>query len=183
MGGGDGRATTLEGKKERVSAVKELLEKSQMIYSVPGSSLTVKQVQQLRRSLPEGTTMSVVKNKLMARALEGTEFEVASGSLLKGSNMWFFIEEDIKASISALSAFTKENKKEDTHSPLGGVIEGQVLDAAAVDAVSKLPSKKELYAQIAGCINAVPTKLARAVKAPTSKLARAIKLATDKNNE
>ena len=183
MGGGDGYATTLEGKKQRVSAIKELLGKSKMIYSVPASSLTVKQVQNLRRSLPEGTTVSVVKNKVMARSLEGTEYEVGTGSLLKGANMWFFIEEDIGASIKAFNAFVKESNKKETHFPLGGVIDGQVLDSAGVDAVSKLPSKKELYAQIAGRIKAVPTKLARVIKEPNAKLARAIKLATEKNNE
>ena len=183
MGGADGFASTLEGKKERAQNVKGLLEGSQMIFSAPASSLSVKQVQGLRRSLPEGTTVSVVKNKIMARALEGTEYEVASGSLLKGANMWFFIEQDIGATIKAFNAFVKESNTKDTHFPLGGVIEGQVLDGAGVDAVSKLPSKKELYAMIAGRIKAVPTKLARVIKAPNTKLARVIKLATEKNNE
>lgn len=43
--------------------------------------------------------------------------------------------------------------------------------------------KQELYAQIAGSIKAVPTKLARVVKANPEKLARAIKMATADENE
>jgi len=181
--GGDGGASTMEHKVAKVSRVKSLLETSQMIFSVPGSSVTVKEVQNLRRALPDTTTVSIVKNKLMARALEGTDFDVASGTLLKGSNMWFFIEEDIGSSIKVFQDFVKENNKKDTHFPLGGVIEGDLLDSAGVIAVSKLPSKKELYAKIAGSIKQVPTKLARVVKATPTKLARAIKLATEKNDE
>lgn len=183
-GGSSGFATTLEGKKEKVEAVQELLETSQMIFTVPASEVTVSESQTLRRSMPEGTTISVVKNTLMNRAVQGTEYEEATAGLLKGSNMWFFIEEDIGASIKAWNAFTKETGKKETHEILGGVVEGVEYDSKGIDAIGKLPSKKELYAKIAGSIKAVPTKVARVIKAPNSKLARAIKLATaDEDSE
>jgi len=184
FGGSSGYATTLDGKKEKVETVKGLLDTSQMIFTVPASSLSVSESQSLRRSMPEGTTISVVKNTLMSRAVEGTEYEQATSDLLKGSNMWFFIEEDIGASIKAWNAFAKESGKKETHSILGGVVEGTAYDQKGIDAIGKLPSKQELYAQIAGSIKAVPTKVARVIKAPNSKLARAIKLATaDEDSE
>jgi large subunit ribosomal protein L10 len=176
MGGAQGHATTLEGKKAVVGRVKELLDSSEMVFSIPAGSMTVAQTQTLRRSLPEGTTMSTIKNKLMLRALEGTEYESAA-SLVKGPNTWFFIQEDISGTIKAFSAFTKAESKQESHPILGGVIEGEVYDSAGVEAIGKLPSKLELYAKIAGSIKAVPTKVARVIKAPNSKLARAIKLA------
>merc|ERR1712051_486781 len=126
-----------------------------------------KQVQTLRRSLPEGTTMSVVKNKLMKRAIDGTEYD-AGETRLSGANMWFF---------------TKEANKKETHTILGGVIDGQTYDSTQCEQIGKLPSKLELIGQIAGSIKAVPTKVGRVIKAPNSKLARAIKLATEKNTE
>jgi large subunit ribosomal protein L10 len=178
FGGSTGYASTLAGKTEKIANVKGLLESSEMIFTVPASSLTVTQSQNLRRSMPEGTTISVVKNTLMNRAVEGTEFEEATQGLLKGSNMWFFIEEDIGGSIKAWNAFTKETGKKETHSILGGIVEGVGYDSEGVEAIGKLPSKKELYAKIAGSIQQVPTKVARVIKAPNSKLARAIKLAT-----
>lgn len=182
MGGASGFATSLEGKIARVERVKTLLDSSDMIFTMPASSMTVGETQTLRRSLPEGTTMSVIKNKLMNRAVEGTDFE-ASASLLKGANAWFFIEDDIGGTIRAVKAFLKESGKTETHSINGGVMEGTVYDAAGVDAIGKLPSKDELYAKIAGSIKAVPTKVARVIKAPNSKLARAIKLATMPDEE
>jgi large subunit ribosomal protein L10 len=147
-----------------------------MVFAVSASALTVAESQTLRQGMPAGTTVKVVKNKLMARAVEGTDYEAAT-SLLKGANMWFFVEEDIGATVKSYKAFCKEAAKQETHPFLGGVLEGTVYDAAGVDAIGKLPSKQELYAQIAGSIKAVPTKVAAVVKAPNSKLARAIKLA------
>ena len=178
MGGASGFATSLDGKKEKVARVQELLDTSEMIFAVPASSITVSESEQLRRSMPEGTTISVVKNKLMSRAIEGTEYETAA-SMLKGANMWFFIEDDIGASIKAWKSFVKETGKKETHDIFGGVIEGEFYDAKGCQTIGNLPSKDELYAKIAGSIKAVPTKVARVIKAPNSKLARAIKLPTE----
>lgn len=177
MGGASGFATSLDGKKEKVARVQELLETSEMVFAVPASVITVSEAQQLRRSLPEGSVVSVVKNTIMTRAIEGTEYEAAA-SMMKGANMWFFIEEDIGGTIKAWKSFVKETGKGDTHSIFGGVIEGTYYDDQGIEAIGKLPSKDELYARIAGSIKAVPTKVARVIKAPNSKLARAIKLAT-----
>lgn len=181
MGGASGHATTLPGKQEKVDRVKSLLDTSEMIFTVPAGSMTVSETQELRKSLPEGTVMSVVKNKLMARAMEGTDYECA-GELLKGPNMWFFIEEDIGATIKAFNKFAKDQDKKESHPIKGGTMEGVVYDANGVDAIGKLPSKIELITRIAGGINAVPTKLARVVKAPGEKMARAIKLATEEES-
>ena len=183
MGGSSGYATSLEGKKERVEKVKGLLDSSEMLFSAPASGLTVSEVQTLRRSLPEGTTMSVIKNKLMKRACEGTEYEEATSGLLKGANMWFFIEEDIGASVKAFNAFTKDYSKKETHEIIGGVLEGKAYDQAGVKAISKLPSKIELITKIAGSIKAVPTKVAKVIKEPGNKLGRAIKMATEEGSD
>eukprot|EP01083_Nonionella_stella_P113278 333877_1 len=182
FGGARGGATTLDGKTETVGAVKELLDSSEMIFTTPASGISVSQVQTLRRSLPEGTTVKVVKNKLMNRAIEGTEYEIA-GDMLKGANMWFFIEEDIGGTVKSFNSFTKENDLKESHSILGGTMDGEKYDSAGVTAISKLPSKQDLIAMIAGSINAVPTKLARVVKAPGEKMARAIKLACEEGND
>eukprot|EP01082_Thalassiosira_pseudonana_P002778 g2736.t1 g2736 contig12:703543-704187(-) len=183
FGGARGGATTLDGKKATVTHVKELLDSSEMVFTVPASGITVSKVQGLRRNLPEGTTVKVVKNKLMARAIEGTEYAPIGDQFLTGANMWFFIEEDIGGTVKTWNQFVKEAGLKDTHSILGGNIEGVNYDTKGVDAISKLPSKMELIAQIAGAVKAVPTKVARVVKAPGMKVARAIKLAGEEVNK
>jgi len=177
-GGASGYATSLEGKKARVEKLKGLLDTSEMIFTMPANHLSVDEVQTLRKSLPESTTMSVVKNKIMGRATAGTDYEEATASLLKGANMWFFIEEDIGATVKAVTAFQKDYAKAETHGIIGGIIEGVAYDAKGVSDISKLPSKIELITKIAGSIKAVPTKVAKVIKAPGDKLGRAIKLAT-----
>lgn len=182
FGGAQGGSTTREGKSATVDRVKSLLNTSEMIFTVPASSLTVSESQLLRRSMPENTTICVVKNTLMNRALEGTEFQGAA-EFLKGANMWFFIEDDISGTIKAYKEFLKEMDMADTHTILGGVLEGTAYDPAGVEAIGKLPSKIEMYSRIARLIKAVPTRLARVIKAPSVQLAVAIKLATDEINK
>jgi large subunit ribosomal protein L10 len=176
-GGSSGYASSLTGKKETVEKVKGLLDSSDMIFTIPAGSMTVAQQQELSQSMPSGTTVKVVKNKLMARAVEGTEYATAV-DFLKGPNMWFFIEDDIKGTMTAYKEFLKSAQKRETHPILGGVLEGRSYDAAGVDAIGQLPSKQDLYAKIAASIKAVPTKVARVIKEPGNKMARAIKLAT-----
>eukprot|EP00571_Detonula_confervacea_P014442 CAMPEP_0172306264 /NCGR_PEP_ID=MMETSP1058-20130122/7365_1 /TAXON_ID=83371 /ORGANISM="Detonula confervacea, Strain CCMP 353" /LENGTH=213 /DNA_ID=CAMNT_0013018089 /DNA_START=57 /DNA_END=698 /DNA_ORIENTATION=+ len=176
FGGARGGATTKEGKTGTIAKVKGLLDSSEMIFTVPASGITVSQTQTLRRSLPEGTTMTVVKNKLMAQAIGGTEYESAT-EMLSGANMWFFIEEDIAGSVKSWNAFVKTEALQESHEILGGVIDGASYDKDAVVAISKLPSKKDLIATVAARIQAVPTKVARVIKAPGVQVARAIKLA------
>jgi len=175
-GGAQGMATTREGKKETVDKVKVLLDSSEMIFSVPASGISVSQVQSLRRSLPDGTTMRVVKNTLMKRAIKGTDYEVA-GEAINGANMWFFIEEDIGGTVKAFNSFVEEEVELKELNILGGTLEGTNYDAAGIQAISKLPSKKGLLATVASRIQAVPTKVARVIKAPGVQVARAIKLA------
>ena len=155
-----------------------------MVPALPTESFTVSQSTQLRNSLPEGTTAAVIKNTLMTRAIAESDKWESASSLLKGSNMWFFIDSDIKDTLKVVEGFTKENGLDESNAVKGGVIDGSILDPAGVKKVGKLPSKLELITKIAGGINLVPTKLARVTKAPSSKLARAIKLATeDKENK
>jgi len=177
FGGSSGYASSIAGKEARVQKVKDLLDASQMVFAVPAGGITVTESQNLHRSLPEGSAAMVTKNTLMARAVQGTEYAEAT-SLLKGPNMWFFIEDDIGATVKAYNSFMKDAGKAETHTILGGVIDGMAYDTEGILAIGKLPSKNELYAQIAGSIQAIPTKVARVIKAPNSKLARAIKLAT-----
>eukprot|EP00339_Tiarina_fusa_P015718 CAMPEP_0117032668 /NCGR_PEP_ID=MMETSP0472-20121206/23408_1 /TAXON_ID=693140 ORGANISM="Tiarina fusus, Strain LIS" /NCGR_SAMPLE_ID=MMETSP0472 /ASSEMBLY_ACC=CAM_ASM_000603 /LENGTH=215 /DNA_ID=CAMNT_0004741387 /DNA_START=138 /DNA_END=785 /DNA_ORIENTATION=- len=179
MGGASGFATSRDGKAVKIERVKGLLENAQFVFTVPASSIPVPASESLRRAMPEGSTIAVVKNTIMTRAVAGTEFE-ATSSLLKGANMWFFVEEDIGGTVKAWNNFVKDAGMKETHSILGGCLEGNFYDGEGCEKIGQLPSKNELYAQIAGSIKAVPTKVARVIKAPNSKLARAIKLATEK---
>jgi len=172
---GLGNPANLSGKAAVIETVEELLKDTEFLFSAPLPGLTVSQVAELKNSLPEVTKVMTVKNTLMRKAIAGTAFDVAA-PLTAGSNMWFFVKGDIKESVAPLKAFSKTYKLKE-FAPLGGVLEGEVFDNKGVLAISEMPSKKELYGQIAFLIQAVPTKLAKSVKAVPTKLGRAIKLA------
>ena len=56
------------------------------------------------------------------------------------------------------------------------MFEGQVLDPKGIEAVTKLPTKKELMGNTAVLLKMLPTKLARSLKAAdATRVARAIK--------
>jgi large subunit ribosomal protein L10 len=164
----------LEKKVAKVARVRENLSDAEFVFSVPLPGISMKQISELKRSLPSGTTAQTVKNTLMKRAIEGTEWDVV-GEICVGSSVWFFVREDIKASVEAFSKFVKSTKRENTIN--GGAMDRIVYDAAGVRAIADLPSKQELYGNIAVLIRAVPTKLATTLNLIPTKVGRAINLA------
>jgi len=197
MGGGRaatplGRVTTPAGKASKVDAIREQLENSMLIFSVPSAGLTVSQMSTLRTKLPESSKVMVCKNTLMEKAAADTDWE-SVGDLLTQENMWFFVGEDgVRDTLDAYGDWVKAVGKTESHGIKGGVMEGKGLDAKAVEATAKLPTKLELIAKIASGINnagaqGLVTKLAnvkggpksiaiRLKKASGQKLATAIKL-------
>ncbi len=79
------------------------------------------------------------------------------------------------AMLTYVQDWGKSFKKTDTIN--GGVLDGTLYDTKGVNAIGDLPSKKELYAQIAAAIAAVPKGLAVTINQVPEKTARAIKLA------
>merc|ERR1711966_229917 len=130
----------------------------------------------LRNGLPEGSNAICIKNTLMKKATAGTEWE-GSKDLCSKSNLWFFIDEDVKGTIQSFKDWKKAVNKKDQEIK-GGVLEGVLYDTKGVEAIGELPSKQELYAMIAGSVKGVGSKLASTLKeAAGQKTARAVKLA------
>lgn len=178
---GLGNPANLKGKAHVIETVEGLLNDTSFLFSAPLPGLTVAQVAELKNSLPESTTVMTVKNTLMRKAIAGSAFEIAE-PLTTGSNMWFFVQGDIKGSVGSLKSFAKSNRLKE-FAPLGGVLDGEVFDDKGVLAIAEMPSKQELYGKIACLIQMVPTKVARSVKAVPTKLGRAIKLAKCPDDE
>lgn len=163
--------TNIAAKAVKVEHVKEALESCLLMFNTPLEGLTVAQVRQLKNNLPEDTTAITVKNTLLKRAVEGTPWESAS-ELAKQSSMWIFVESDMKGSLKIYNDYMKEIGRE---APIrGGVFDRTVYDNEGLEAVSKLPTKKELIQKVAVSIKAVPTKLGRSVKAVPTKLGKSI---------
>jgi large subunit ribosomal protein L10 len=134
------------------------------------TGLTVDEVTQLRRQMRSaGASYRVTKNRLVKRALEGTQFEPLT-PLFTGPTAIAFSRDPVAAAKVAVEYANHNNKL----TIVGGGLSGQTLDANAVKALATLPSLDELRSKIIGLIQAPATKLAGLLQAPAGQLARVL---------
>lgn len=166
-------------KSEKVEAMKAKIEKAQVAILTEYKGYSVEEITKLRRALQkEGGDYMVTKNTLAKLALKGTEFEVLS-ELMSGATAIAFGFEDQVAPAKVLAQFIKESKK---GAMLGGALDGKLLDAKEAEALSKLPSKEELYAKILGSINSPASGIANSLSAVMSQLTRAMAAVRDQKS-
>lgn len=165
----------LQKKADKVESVREALSGCETVFQVALPGTSVAQISSLKRELPEGTTCRTVKNTLMKRAVEDTEWSCLE-DLCLGSSVWFFVHDDLKGTVAAYKDWAKLNKREDI---LGGAMDSIAYDGDQFKAIAALPSKQELYQKIAVLLKVVPIKLGRSVKAVPTKLGRAINMAVN----
>jgi large subunit ribosomal protein L10 len=67
-------AISRKKKEETVDRAKQQLEGAYLVAGIKYAGLTVKQFQQLRKSLPQDTTLMVAKNKLIGKKISFTVF-------------------------------------------------------------------------------------------------------------
>lgn len=169
---------TKENKEAIVAELKESLSDVQLAAVIDYQGLSVAEISDLRNRLrPVGAECKVTKNTLMRIAVEGDENWQPMQEFLKGTSAFMLVKDDISGAIKAYRDFKKATKKTELR---GGVMESRALTQQEVDALGDLPSKEELYAQIAGGINALATKLAVGINEVPSSLARCVQAISEK---
>lgn len=164
---------TLENKKEIVEELKHQLSESQLALVIDYKGLSVAEITDLRGRLrPSGATCKITKNTLMRIAVDGDSTWQPMTQFLSESSAFLFLKDDLGEAIKAYQGFQKDRKKTTLR---GGVMEGRALSEDEIKAITELPSKEQLIAQIAGAINSIPTKLAVGTNAVPTKLAIGIK--------
>ena len=159
-----------EQKQELVSSLHAMLVDQSFIAVTHNSGLTVSELQALRKQMrAAGASFKVAKNRLARLALAGTKFENL-GDLLKGPTGIAFSKDPVAAA-KVCSKFAKDNSK---LTILGGNLDGQKMDSAAVETLAKLPSLLELRAKLAGLVQAPATNIAGILAAPGAQIARVL---------
>ncbi|SFE56698.1 50S ribosomal protein L10 [Roseivivax sediminis] len=154
-------------KEKVVEELGQIFESSGVVVVAHYQGLTVAEMQDLRgRAREGGASVRVAKNKLAKIALEGKACESMS-TYLEGMTVLTYSEDPVAAA-KVVEDFAKDNKKLQV---LGGAMGGEALDRAGVEAVSKMPSREELLAQIAGMLGAPASNIAGAIGAPASNIA------------
>lgn len=141
-------ALTKAKKHEIVSDLNELLEGSRLTVVVEYKGTTVKDIQTLRKEAKaNGTKLSVVKNRLVKKALESNDkLKGVDTSLLNGQLMYAFNSEDEVAPAQVLNDFAK------THPNIQFVgaitTDGKFMSPEEVKTLAALPGKTQLIAEV-----------------------------------
>jgi large subunit ribosomal protein L10 len=161
----------LSQKKEIVADLNDRFQKSKVLIVTDYKGLDVSAMNDLRRKLREAEVdYQVVKNTLLIRAAEGTDVDLIKDSFTGPSAIAVSYTDPV-APAKVLTDFAKENDKFDIKI---GVMDGKVLDAANIKALSSLPSREVLLSQILSAMNAVPTKFVQTLDAIPSKVVRVL---------
>jgi large subunit ribosomal protein L10 len=130
--------------------------------------LTVKQLQELRRSLGENASYAVVKNTLAKLAAKDAGID-GFDDLLTGPTAIAFIKGDVVEAAKGLRDFAKANP---TLVIKGGVLDGKPLGAKEVAQLADLESREVLMGKLAGAMLASLSQAVYLLNAPIAQAAR-----------
>lgn len=148
-------------KEAVVAEVAAQVGKSQTLALAEYRGLTVEHLTALRKQAREkGVYLHVLKNTLARRAVAGTPFEVAAGSM--AGPLIYGFSEDAVAAAKVIADFAKTNDKLVVKA---GAYAGKALDADGVKALAAIPSKEVLLAQLLGLMQSPVSRIARVLAA------------------
>jgi large subunit ribosomal protein L10 len=163
-------------KEQLVDELGQIFESSGVVVVSHYVGITVAEMQDLRaRARAADASVRVAKNRLAKIALKGQPCE-SIADLLEGMTVLTFSEDPVAAAKIA-QEYAKDNAK---FVILGGAMGENALDVAGVEAVSKMPSRDELIATIAGMLGAPASNIAGAIGAPASNIASILSTIEDK---
>ena len=109
--------------------------------------------------------MSVIKNKILERAVEGTDYEDLKATFV-GPTAVAFSDEDPIAPAKILKKFADDH---DALEIKGGIIEKKVQTLDAINEYATMPGREDLLSMLASALQDPMRKIARAVKAVADK--------------
>lgn len=161
-------ALTKADKQERVARLARELDGSTSAIVGSFQKLTVSQDFALRKVVRDaGGRYRVLKNKLAARAAQGTKIEQALQGL-HGVSSVAYTSGDPVALAKALSTWVQENAE---FTFKLGIVDGKLLSIEEVKQLATLPGKEEIFAKLLYLINAPAQRLVTVIQATGRDLA------------
>ena len=158
----------LNEKKQKVAEITEMLKGATAGVLVNYSGISVEDDTKLRKELREaGVKYTVEKNTLLRFAMQGAGLDGLTDVLSGATAIAMSPDETSAARI--LGKYAEEH---DHFELKAGFIGTELFDAAGVAALSKIPSKETLLAQLVGSL-----------QGPIQKLAATLQAVADKNEE
>jgi large subunit ribosomal protein L10 len=170
-------ALSRASKTEKVKKLASELESSTSAIIGTFAGLTASKDFELRKAVRgAGGSYHVVKNKLAARAAEGTKIEAALKGL-KGVSSVAYTSGDPVALAKALSAWVKDNSE---FTFKLGIIDGKVIDVREIGELATMPGKEELFSKLLFLIQSPAQRLATVINATGRDLAVVINQGVEK---
>ena len=155
-----------DAKTKAIKDAKETLSEYNDFIFADYRGMTVEQITRLRKKLREqNATLKVMKNNFARIAFEQMEIDNVA-EYLKGPTVIAMSKEDSNVVAKTLFDFAKEVP---VLSVKGACVDKEILDAAKIEAYSKVPGKKELIDMLMSAINGPARQLAATIKAYAEK--------------
>jgi large subunit ribosomal protein L10 len=166
-----------EQKAAAIAEIADQIKQSEAVFAVDFRGISVPQAADVRTRLRDAdATFRVVKNTLTERAADAAEAD-ALKPLLEGPTALTFVRGDAALAAKAIATFNRETQ---LLTFKGGMMDGDVLDAEQIVAISRLPARDVLYGQLVGIVASPITGLARGLNALLSGVAIALGAVRDK---
>ena len=170
-------ALTKQQKSDKVGKLAGELATSTSAIIGTFKALTADKDFDLRKTVrAAGGSYHVVKNKLAARASEGTKIEGALKGL-KGVSSVAYTSGDPVALAKALSEWVKENSE---FTFKLGIVDGKVITVDEIKDLANLPGKEELFSKLLFLIQSPAQRLATVINATGRDLAVVINQGVEK---
>ena len=173
-------AIRLDDKKQIVSEVNQAAASALSAVLADYRGVTVDELTALRKTARESQVyLRVVRNTLLKRAIEDTDFECIK-EVLEGPTLLALSEEDPGAAARVLKDFAEENENFEIKALSIG---GELLEANQIDVLAKLPTLDQARSLLMSVMLAPVTKLARTVNEIPSKVTRVVAAVRDQRKE
>ena len=171
-------AFTKDEKQKIMEQYESWLAKSQAIFMLQYSKMSVKDVDDMRAKAREvGAEMHVVKNTLFNIILDKQGME--GKKLLEQTTLVGFAFNDAPA----LAKVVNDAAKNDIFKVKGGLLGKRTMTTADVKALADMPPLPVVRAQLLGVLSAPASKLVRTINEPARGLAAVIKAHSEKAGE
>jgi large subunit ribosomal protein L10 len=166
-----------EQKAATIEALAAEIDGSDAVFAVDYRGISVSQAAELRTKLRDAdATFQVVKNSLTERAADQVGAESLK-ALLSGPTALTFVRGD---AAMAAKAIADQARATQLLPFKGGLMNGDVLDADQIRAISRLPSREVLYGQLVGVVASPISGLVRTLGALVGGLAVALSQVREK---
>ncbi len=164
-------------KTEKVQFLTKELESSTSAIIGTFKGLTASKDFDLRKTVrATGASYHVIKNKLAAKASQGSKIEAALQGL-KGVSAVAYTSGDPVVLAKALSTWVKDNAE---FTFKLAIVDGKILNVAEIGELATMPGKEELFSKLLFLIQSPAQRLATVINATGRDLAVVINQAVEK---